>query len=112
MQTFYEFIWNLFNREVLFVVGAWAGIPLTLILLIMFLRKKNRDERGWKIIGKASVVSFIYFILVVNLVAKILGYVVDTHDVHYLFVGNAIQWLYNTVIIVKISAISILRKIE
>lgn len=112
MQTFYEFIWNLFNREVLFVVGAWAGIPLTLILLIMFLRKKNRDERGWKIIGKASVVSFIYFILVVNLVAKILGYVVDTHDVHYLFVGNAIQWLYNTVIIVEISAISILRKIE
>ena len=112
MQTFYEFIWNLFNNRTLFIVGAWAGIPLTLTLLIMFLRKKNRDERGWKIIGKASVVSFMYFILVVNLVAKILGYVVDTHDAHYLFVGSAIQWLYNTVIIVEISAISILRKIE
>lgn len=112
MQTFYEFIWNLFNNKMLFIVGAWAGIPLTLILLIMFARKKNRDERGWKIIGKASIISFIYLILVVNLFAKILGDVVDTHEVHYLFVGNAIQWFYDTVIIVEIVAMLILRKIE
>lgn len=112
MQTFYEFIWNLFNNKMLFIVDAWAGLPLTLILLIMFARKKNRDERGWKIIGKASIISFIYFILVVNLLAKILGYVVDTHEVHYLFVGNAIQWLYDTVIMVEIVAMLILRKIE
>lgn len=112
MQAFYELIWNLFNRRTLFVVGAWAGLPLTLMLIIMFARKKNRDERGWKIMGKASIVSFIYFILVVNLIAKILGYIVVAHEVHYLFVGNIIQWLYNTVILVEISAILILSKIE
>ncbi len=112
MQAFYELIWNLFNRRTLFVVGAWAGLPLTLMLLIMFARKKNRDERGWKIIGKASIVSFIYFILVVNLIAKIVGYVAVTYEVHYLFAGNIIQWLYDTVILVEISAILILSKME
>lgn len=112
MQIFYEFIWNLFNNKTLFIVGAWAGLPLTVILLIMFARKKNRDERGWKIIGKASIVSFVYFILVVNLAAKIVGYAVDAHEVHYLFVGSVIQWLYDSVIIVEIVAMLILRKIE
>lgn len=113
MLPFYEFLWNIFNNQTVLIVGGWTGLPLTLILLIMFVRKKNRDERGWKIIGKASVISFIYFIVVANLLAKTLGAMVPvTLEVGYIFCGNAIQWLYDTVILVEIIAISIFKKTE
>lgn len=113
MLSLYEFLWNIFHNKTVLIVGAWAGLPVTLILLIMFVRKKNRDERGWKIIGKASVISFIYFIIVANVLAKTVGRMVpDTLEVGYIFCGNAIQWLYDTVITVEIVAMLILRKIE
>ncbi|MCD8355485.1 MAG: hypothetical protein LUE11_02780 [Clostridia bacterium] len=113
MLPLYEFLWSIFNNRMTLVVGAWAGLPLTVLLLIMFVRKKNRDERGWKIIGKASVISFLYFIVVANLLAKTVGTMVpDTLEVGYFFCGNVIQWLYDTMILIEIIAILIFRKIE
>lgn len=113
MLSLYEFLWNFFNNKTVLIVGAWAGLPLTLILLIMFIRKRNRDERGWKIIGKASAISFIYFIIVVNVLAKTLGAMVpDTLEVGYIFCGNTIQWLYDTMILIEIISILIFRRIE
>ena len=73
MQPFYEFIWNLFSSQALLKVTATAGLPLTIILAVMFIRKKNHDERGWKTIGKASIVSFSYIMIMANVIADITG---------------------------------------
>ena len=86
---------------------------LALILIVMFVRKQNRDERGWKIKGKASAIAFIYFIIMANLLAKAVGAMVpDTLEVGYVFCANVIQWLYDTMIFIEIIAILILNKIE
>ena len=57
MLSLYEFLWNVFNSKTVLIIGAWAGLSLTLILIVMFVRKQNRDERGWKIKGKASITN-------------------------------------------------------
>lgn len=49
MLSLYEFLWNVFNSKTVLIIGAWASLSLTLILIVMFVRKQNRDERGWKI---------------------------------------------------------------
>lgn len=113
MLSLYKFLWNVFNSKTVLIIGAWASLPLTFILLIMFVRKQNRDERGWKIKGKASAITFIYFIIMANLLAKTLGAMApDTLEVGYVFCSNVIQWLYDTMILIEIIAISILKKIE
>ena len=35
-------------------VGAWACLPLSVAVIVMIARPKNRDERGWQIFGKAG----------------------------------------------------------
>ena len=113
MVSLYEFLWNVFNSKTVLIIGAWASLPLTLILIVMFVRKQNRDERGWKIKGKASAIAFIYFIIMANLLAKAVGAMVpDTLEVGYVFCANVIQWLYDTMIFIEIIAILILNKIE
>ena len=107
MLSLYEFLWNVFNSKTVLIIGAWASLPLTLILIVMF------DERGWKIKGKASAIAFIYFIIMANLLAKAVGAMVpDTLEVGYVFCANVIQWLYDTMIFIEIIAILILNKIE
>lgn len=101
-------------------VAAWAGIPLTIILIVLFCLKSHRDERGWKIIGKASIVSFICLIILANGIAKWGGalarYNYDIGATHYVigytFWGNTIQLIYDIVLLVEIIAILILRKTE
>ena len=66
MLSLYEFLWNVFNSKTVLIIGAWASLSLTLILIVMFVRKQNRDERGWKIKGKASAIAFIYLIIMAN----------------------------------------------
>ena len=113
MLSLYEFLWNVFNSKTVLIIGAWAGLSLTLILIVMFVRKQNRDERGWKIKGKASAIAFISFIIMANLLAKAVGAMVpDTLEVGYVFCANVIQWLYDTMIFIEIIAILILNKIE
>ena len=36
-------------------VGAWACLPLSVAVIVMVARPKNRDERGWQIFGKAGI---------------------------------------------------------
>lgn len=109
----FAFISNLFNDITFLRVGALAGVPVTIVLLIMFLGKKNHDERGWKIFGKASVVSFLYFMVMVNLIAKTTGAADFPHDtIGYLFFANTLQWLYDTVAVIELLAIIIFQKLE
>ncbi len=117
MLAFYEFIWNLFSSQMFLVVGVSAGVPLTIILIVIFARKKNHDERGWKIIGKASIASFSYFMVMANVIAKITGNdffaaKLFIGKLNYLFYANTIQWLYDTMILVEIISILVIKKIE
>lgn len=107
-----EIAYNILNNSLLLRIGAYLGVPITIILLVLFALKRNRDERGWKIIGKASIITFIYFIIVANLIAKVVGNMALTFDLNYLCYANTIQWLYNTTIMLEILAILILKRIE
>lgn len=112
MNPFQKFIWNLFNQQKTLIAGAWAGLALTIIFIAIVARKQNRDERGWKIIGKASVISFSYFIIIVNVIAKTVGSDAFPLELNYLFYSNTIQWLYDTVILVEILAIEFFKRLE
>ena len=35
-------------------VGAWLCLSLSVAVIVMVARPKNRDERGWQIFGKAG----------------------------------------------------------
>jgi hypothetical protein len=113
----HELIYNIFSDLTVFRIMAILGVPLSILLIIMFCKKSNRDERGWKIIGKASVITFIYFMIIVNVIAKVVGgrgmnWDIFTVDTERVFFFNIIQTLYDSVLFVEIVAISIFKKIE
>lgn len=110
MELIQEILGNLFNQQLPLIVGAWTGLPLTLLLIVCLVKKNNRDERGWKIIGKASLITFVYFMIMANLMAKIVGS--SSLNITYLFFANTIQWLYNTMVLMELALIQILKRIE
>ena len=95
------------NRQILFI-GIWYGLPVTLILIILFFIKSSRDERGRAIIGKASIISIIVFIFLVNFFAKISDSIPITYDT----VAFCVQWIYDIVLTVEAAAILIYKKIQ
>lgn len=95
------------NRTV-FVVGVWYGIPITIALIVLFFMKSSRDERGRAIIGKASIIAMIVFILIINFIAKIW----DNITITYLTSACFIQWIYDIILTVEVAAILIYKKIE
>ena len=57
-----EILNELVNNRQILLFGIWYGLPITLILIILFFIKSSRDERGRAIIGKASIISMIVFV--------------------------------------------------
>ena len=109
LDTFYKIMTSI----PLLRAAAWTGVPLTIILIVLFCLKSHRDERGWKIIGKASIVSFIVLIILANAIAKLGGGLVgNDYEIGYVFWGNTIQLIYDIVLFVEIAAILLLRKVE
>lgn len=96
------------NSAKLLVSGAYIGVLVTVILIVLLFIRSSRDERGRVIIGKASIISTIVFILITNFVAKTIADI----DINYVSMGNCIQWIYNIVIIVESIAIMILKKLQ
>lgn len=66
-------IYQLLDSVFALNVGAWACLPLSVAVIVMIARPKNRDERGWQIFGKAGVVAFAVFFVAVNVIAKSSG---------------------------------------
>lgn len=113
MQAYHELVWNIFTNISFFRVGVLLGVFLTIILVVIFAGKKNRDERGWKILGKASVISFTYLVIMINIIAKTTGHMeIVITEPGYLFYSCMLQWLYDTVIAIEIIAIAIFRITE
>lgn len=108
-----EILYGIFNNQDLFEIAAYFGCIVSVVLLVLFLLKSNRDERGLKILGKASIISFVFFIVLVNSLA---GITMNMEAKGFLFTfnvyGHIVQLIYNLVIFCEISAILILRKIQ
>lgn len=99
----YDFLYNFFHNDTLFFIETWVGVLLSIILIVFFIKPSNRDERGWKIFGKASLATLIYFLIIVNFLAYTTGemsqngYVFD-----FSMFGHILQFIYNSVILVEV----------
>lgn len=108
----FELFYNLISNRSFLIVGAWLGEIITVMFIFMVVRKRNRDERGWKILGKASIAAFIWLIILGNVIAKIVGNINFTYALGFIQYANTIQWIYTSTILVEIVSIFIIRKIE
>lgn len=89
------------------------GLIAFIILIYLFFNKNSRDERGRAIIGKASIISTIYFIVITSAICQSVGVViVPMSEVDIFVMFNSMQFVFNSVIIVEIAAILILRKLQ
>lgn len=93
-----------------------VGAILAILLLYLFFCKSSRDERGRKIIGKASILSFICFMILTTFVSHFIqAFSTGTSPevtVNAVMVVNAIQLVFNIVILIEIVAILVLKKME
>ena len=103
-----EIINEIFSNRMMFIVGVTYGVPITIALIILFFVKSSRDERGRAIIGKASIIAMIVFILLVNGFAKLSSHV----NINYFTTANYVQWLYDIVLTVEVVAILIYKRLE
>lgn len=103
-----EIINEIAGNRTVFVVGVWYGLPITIALIVLFFVKSSRDERGRAIIGKASIIATIVFIVLINFIAKIWSHITIT----YLTTACFIQWIYDIVLTVEVVAILIYKRIE
>ncbi len=90
------------------IIGVWYGLPITIILITLFFVKTSRDERGRAIIGKASIIATIVFIVLINVFAKISSHI----TINYFTTAVCVQWIYNIVLTIQVVAILIYKKIE
>lgn len=102
-----ELLTSIISNKLVFKVGTWYCIPITIAVIVLFFVKTSRDERGRAIIGKASVISTIAFIVFINIYAKLS----DELIVDYLTMACSIQWIYNIVLTIEVAAILIYKRI-
>lgn len=103
-----EILKSIIINEMVLKMGTWYCIPITIAVIILFFVKSSRDERGRAIVGKASVISTIAFIVFINIYAKLSTVLI----VDYITMACAIQWIYNIILTIQVVAILIYKKIE
>ena len=62
------------SRQATFI-NMVIGALLFLALVFLLLRRSSRDERGWKIIGKASIAALLCFAVCATLFSHAMQYV-------------------------------------
>lgn len=103
-----EILKSILSNEMVLKIGTWYCIPITIAVIILFFVKSSRDERGRAIVGKASVISTIAFIVFINIYAKLSTVLI----VDFVTMACAIQWIYNIILTIQVVAILIYKKIE
>ena len=106
------------NPQVSFV-NMVVGALLFILLLVSFFCKSSRDERGRKIIGKASIVALICFAVCATLFSHYMQFIAIQQSPNedalvldaYLAV-NAVQFIFNMTAAVEIVGIFILKRRE
>ena len=94
--------------KTILVIGTYYCIPITIAVIVLFFLKTSRDERGRAIIGKASIISTIVFVILVNVFAKLSM----RTSMDFYSMANGVQWIYNIVLTIQVVAILIYKKIE
>ena len=84
-----ELFASIINNKTILVIGTYYCMPITIAVIILFFVKSSRDERGRAIVGKASVISTIAFIVFINIYAKLSTVLI----VDYITMACAIQWI-------------------
>lgn len=102
-------LYQLLDSSLVLKVGAWLCLPLSVAVIIMVARRRNRDERGWMIFGKAGIVAFAVFFVAVNVIAKSSGGM--PWEVSLIFYASTLQWLYDLVLAVWVAAVLVLRRV-
>lgn len=97
------------EKDILFVQSV-IGEIFGIILLILFLKKSSRDERGKAIIGRASIYSMIYFAVITTIVCQYMAFLNNLITVYV--VGNLIQFIFNSVILLQILLILLFKKLN
>lgn len=103
-----EIINEIVSSKMAYLVGAYYCVPITIAVIVLFFVKSSRDERGRAIIGKASIISTISFIVLINIFAKLSQYI----TINFLSTAICIQWIYNIILTIQVVAILIYKKIE
>ena len=106
------------NRQAT-LVNMVIGVLLFIALLFLFFCKSSRDERGRKIIGKASIIALICFGICATLFSHYMQYIAtlqsldrDVLVLDAFLAVNAIQLIFNITVIVEIVGILIFRHRE
>ena len=97
------------NMEILFAQMI-LGVILFILLLLLFFIKSSRDERGRSIIGKASIASSIYFMCIMTFFAQILQ--LPNLEITAVTSVSIIQFIFNTVVLLEIVLICVLKKVQ
>ena len=111
------FYFLLSDRQVTFV-NMVIGV-LLLALLFLFFCRSSRDERGRKIIGKASIAALICFGVCATLFSHYMQHIAVQQSpnggalvLDAFLAVNAIQTIFNITAAVEIAGILILRRRE
>ena len=112
-------IYSLLSSRQATFVNMIIGALLFVALLFLLFRKSSRDERGRKIIGKASIAALICFAACATLMSHYMQYIATQQSPDgaalvldaYLAV-NAIQIVFNITVAVETAGILILRNRE
>ncbi|MFR3790621.1 MAG: hypothetical protein ACLTWO_01665 [Blautia massiliensis (ex Durand et al. 2017)] len=111
---FYAF---LSDRQVT-LVNMVVGVLLFIVLLFLFFRRNSRDERGRKIIGKASIAALVCFAICATLFSHYMQYVAVQQSsggalvLDAMLAVNAVQLIFNITVVVEIAGILILSRRE
>ena len=107
MENLFYFL--LSNRQATFF-NMVIGVLLFIALLFLFFCKSSRDERGRKIIGKASIVALICFGICATLFSHYMQYIAVQQSsggkvlvLDAFLAVNVIQLIFNITAVVEIA---------
>ena len=80
--------YSLLSSRQLTFVNMVMGALLFIVLLFQFFGKNSRDERGRKIIGKASIAALICFAVLATLFSHYMQYIAMLEPAN----GQALSW--------------------
>lgn len=107
-----EFILMLLNNKQVLIWQSIIGGVVDIVLIYLFFQKNGRDERGRAIIGKASIISMIYFMVIATAIAQAIGSILPADQFNAFAYPNIIQFIFDSVVSVEIIAILVYRKIQ
>lgn len=110
--VFYQLLTSRQITLVNMIIGAVAFV----LLLILLFGRNSRDERGRKIIGKASIAALIGCAFSATMLSHYMQQLAEPHGgilmIDAYLAVNAIQLVYNITVLIEIAGILILKRRE